>query len=50
MWGEGASDLWRRLEEEEDEEVLVLETFRSRLRGTAGAEQQEPRPDDLEAA
>ena len=32
MWGEGASDLWGRLERDEDErETEILEAIRSRL-------------------
>jgi hypothetical protein len=34
MWGEGASDLWGRLEHEEDErETQLLEAVRERLHG-----------------
>jgi hypothetical protein len=45
MWGEGASDLWGRLEREEDErETELLEAVRERLRGAG-----EPRPDDGES-
>ncbi len=34
MWGEGASDLWGRLEREQDErEAELLEAVRARLRG-----------------
>jgi hypothetical protein len=34
VWGEGASDLWGRLEREEDErEAELLEAVRARLRG-----------------
>jgi hypothetical protein len=34
MWGEGASDLWGRLEREHDErEDELLEAVRERLRG-----------------
>ena len=41
MWGEGASDLWGRLEREEDErETELLEAVRERLRGNAGREDQ----------
>jgi hypothetical protein len=37
MWGEGASDLWDRLEQDEDErEAELLEAMRARLRGRAG--------------
>ena len=37
MWGEGASDLWDRLEQEEDEqEAELLEAVRARLRERAG--------------
>ena len=37
MWGEGASDLWGRLEQEEDErEAELLEAVRARLRERAG--------------
>jgi hypothetical protein len=33
MWGEGASDLWGRLERDEDErETEILEAIQSRLR------------------
>lgn len=43
MWGEGASDLWGRLEQEEDErEAELLEVVRARLRG------DEARPADDE--
>jgi len=38
MWGEGASDLWGRLELEQDErEAELLEAVWARLRGHAGA-------------
>jgi hypothetical protein len=34
VWGEGASDLWGRLERAEDEhEAELLEAVRARLRG-----------------
>ncbi len=37
MWGEGASDLWDRLEQEEDErDAELLEAVRARLRERAG--------------
>lgn len=37
MWGEGASDLWRRLEGEEDErEAELIEAVRERLRSGSG--------------
>ena len=37
MWGEGASDLWGRLESAEDErEAELLEAVRARLREHAG--------------
>jgi hypothetical protein len=36
MWGEGASDLWGRLERDEDErEAELIEAMRERL-GSAG--------------
>jgi hypothetical protein len=39
MWGEGASDLWGRLEWEEDErESELLEAMRERLRGYGSSE------------
>lgn len=44
MWGEGASDLWGRLEEEEDErEQELLEAVRERLR-RAGSSEREHEP------
>lgn len=43
MWDEGASDLWGRLEQEEDEgEAELLEAVRARLR------EDEARPADDE--
>ena len=37
MWGEGASDLWGRLEREDDErDAELLEAVRARLRGDEG--------------
>jgi hypothetical protein len=38
MWGEGASDLWGRLEddEQEDGEIVVLKAASVRPRGAAG--------------
>jgi len=42
MWGEGASDLWGRLERDEDErEAELLEAVRERLRGAGSAERDE---------
>ena len=42
MWGEGASDLWGRLEQEEDErETELLDAVRERLRGTGPPERDE---------
>jgi hypothetical protein len=39
MWGEGASDLWGRLEREEDErEDELLEAVRERLRRAGSSE------------
>ena len=50
MWGEGASDLWGHLQEEDDERDLGLqEAVRSRLEVTAGDDEEESTP-DLEAA
>ena len=44
MWGEGASDLWGRLEREEDErEQELLAAIRERLR-RAGSSELEDRP------
>jgi hypothetical protein len=44
MWGEGASDLWGRLEQEEDErEQELLEAVRERLR-RAGSSELEDEP------
>jgi hypothetical protein len=56
MWGEGASDLWGRLEWEDDwREAELLEAVRRRLRGSGSSEDQEaPEPEgslaSLEAA
>ncbi len=52
MWGESASDLWGRLEQEEEREVELLDAVRLRLQGsTAEADAEELRPPvDLEAA
>lgn len=48
MWGEGASDLWGRLEQEEDErEAELLEAVRARLRGSAGATVNDDDSEDL---
>jgi hypothetical protein len=45
MWGEGASDLWGRLEREEDErETELLEAVRERLR-EAGSPEPDEEPD-----
>jgi hypothetical protein len=42
MWGEGASDLWGRLERDEDErEAELLEAMRERLRGGSDREDRE---------
>jgi hypothetical protein len=49
VWGEGASDLWGRLEREEDErETELLEAVRARLRGDedrAAGDGEEPLTD-----
>jgi hypothetical protein len=47
MWGEGASDLWGRLEREEDgREAELLEAVRQRLQGSGSSEDQEaPEPE-----
>ena len=52
MWGEGASDLWCRLERDEDErEAELRETLRARLRGDWGEDDAgEPATRSLEAA
>jgi hypothetical protein len=52
MWGEGASDLWGRLEEEDERELELLEANQSRLRGSATSadEKELTAPADLEAA
>ena len=53
MWGEGASDLWGRLEREEDErEAELLEAIRSRLRGSISSGEDDPKqqPAGLKAA
>jgi hypothetical protein len=42
MWGEGASDLWGRLEREEDDrETELLEAVRKRLRGAGSGERDD---------
>ena len=54
MWGEGASDLWGRLEREEDErEAELLAALRSRLRGSVSPGDDDPEqqpPAGLQAA
>jgi hypothetical protein len=46
MWGEGASDLWGRLEHEEDErESELLEAVRERLRGGGSGERDDGESD-----
>jgi hypothetical protein len=55
MWGEGASDLWGRLERDEDErEAELREVLRARLRGGSGEDREndagEPVTRSLEAA
>jgi hypothetical protein len=53
MWGEGASDLWGRLERDEDErEAELREALRARLRGDSGEDDDagEPATRSLEAA
>ena len=47
MWGEGASDLWGRLERDEDErEAELREALRARLRGDSGARRRRRRTGD----
>jgi hypothetical protein len=53
VWGEGASDLWGRLEREEDErEAELLEAVRARLQGNEdqAADDSEKSLTDLAAA
>jgi hypothetical protein len=53
VWGEGASDLWGRLEREDEErETELLEAVRARLRGDEdrGAVDGETSLSDLAAA
>ena len=54
MWGEGASDLWGRLERDEDErEAELREALRARLRiasGKEGEDAGDPARRSLEAA
>ena len=52
MWGEGASDLWGRLERDEDErEAELWEALRARLRIASGEDDAgEPATRSLEAA
>jgi hypothetical protein len=46
MWGEGASDLWGRLEHEEDErETQLLEAVRERLHGVGSPEGDDGEPE-----
>jgi hypothetical protein len=47
MWGEGASDLWGRLEWEDDgREAELLEAARQRVQGSGSSEDQEaPEPE-----
>jgi hypothetical protein len=46
MWGEGASDLWGRLEQEEDErEAELLEAMRERLRGVGSPQGDDGEPE-----
>jgi hypothetical protein len=35
VWGEGASDLWGRLEEDDERELELLDAVRARLRDAA---------------
>jgi len=47
MWGEGASDLWGRLEQEEDErEAELMEAVRARVHGRAGATANDDESED----
>jgi hypothetical protein len=41
MWGEGASDLWGRLQEEDEREAELLEAVRERLRGAGSTDGDE---------
>ena len=53
MWGEGASDLWGRLERDEDErEAELLEAIRARLRESTdpGDDNRKQPPAGLKAA
>ncbi|HXV57471.1 MAG TPA: hypothetical protein VD704_06340 [Gaiellaceae bacterium] len=56
MWGEGASDLWGRLEEEEaGRELDLTAAIRERLRAAAAVLQRDeeadvPRPSGRQAA
>ena len=55
MWGEGASDLWGRLERDEDErEAELREALRARLRRASGEDDEDdpgdPAMQSLEAA
>ena len=51
MWGEGASDLWGRLEEEEGERVVELpQAVQVDLPRTTTKDLEEPMPVDVEAA
>jgi hypothetical protein len=46
MWGEGASDLWGRLERDEDErEAELLEAVRERLHGVRSPEGDDGEPE-----
>jgi hypothetical protein len=46
MWGEGASDLWGRLEREEDErETEMFEAVRERLRGVGSPDRDDAGPE-----
>ena len=49
VWGEGASDLWGHLEED-DEGRELLEAVRMRLRGTDSQAREKPLPTDAETA
>lgn len=51
MWGEGASDLWGRLEEEDDEhDGELLEAVRVQPSSTASTDVDQPMSANVEAA